>query len=635
MRRVIRASAGLLGVTLAAIAFASPASAADEVNIDHVEVKPGTVRMVVSADAIPGGMTPDPDSVEVAIDGRTVESTTKAVASGDIKRSTVLVLDASKSMRRDDRIDSAVNAISAFLDAAPTDVEIGLVTFADGVTGSIAPTTDHDALRTALSEVELNRETSVYDGIVEGVQLAGKDGYRSLLVLSDGADTSSTNSLDIAIGSATDAGVIVDVVSLANPARAQELSGLAEQTGGAVIPVDPAALGAVFAKQADSLAQQLLVSFDVPEDVADEASVSVSLDAGGTTYTDSTLVNMEASGTDLGVTVVDSGKALVGKPGMLLGALALLIGLGGVLAVILVGASDNRSAATKRLDSYFDAGQTGGGRRRDKSRAASTDLRGSAVAMADKVVSKDLETRISQRLTGAGSSLNAPEWVLLHAAIAVLSGLAGMIFGGVLLGFLGFIAGVVVPWVYLRFRHKRRLARFNGQLAQTLGLMAGGLQAGLSLPQAVDSVVREGQEPMAGEMRRALVEQRLGIDITDALESIGERMDSNDFGWVVMAIRIQREVGGNLAEILNTVADTIREREYLRRQVRALSAEGRLSGYILTGLPILVFVYMLMGNGDYVRVLYTTFPGYVMLFMATVLLGLGSFAMMKLATVEV
>ena len=123
--------------------------------------------------------------------------------------------------------------------------------------------------------------------------------------------------------------------------------------------------------------------------------------------------------------------------------------------------------------------------------------------------------------------------------------------------------------------------------------MAGGLQAGLSLPQAVDTVVREGHEPMAGELRRALVEQRLGVDITDALESVGERMDSEDFGWVVMAIRIQREVGGNLAEILHTVSDTLREREYLRRQVKALSAEGRLSGYILVGLPPLIFIYML------------------------------------------
>ena len=91
---------------------------------------------------------------------------------------------------------------------------------------------------------------------------------------------------------------------------------------------------------------------------------------------------------------------------------------------------------------------------------------------------------------------------------------------------LGLVLGIVGPWIYLKFRHSRRLNKFNGQLAETLGLMAGGLQAGLSLPQAVDSVVREGNEPMAGELRRALIEQRLGVDITDALEGVGHRMDS-------------------------------------------------------------------------------------------------------------
>jgi tight adherence protein B len=165
--------------------------------------------------------------------------------------------------------------------------------------------------------------------------------------------------------------------------------------------------------------------------------------------------------------------------------------------------------------------------------------------------------------------------------------------------------------------------------------MAGGLQAGLSLPQAVDTVVREGHEPMAGELRRALIEQRLGVEITDALEGVSERMESEDFAWVVMAIRIQREVGGNLAEVLHTVAETIREREYLRRQVRALSAEGRLSGYILTALPPLIAIYMYFVNRAYMEVLYTTVAGVILLVAAGVLLAIGTFAMSKLAKVEV
>jgi tight adherence protein B len=318
----------------------------------------------------------------------------------------------------------------------------------------------------------------------------------------------------------------------------------------------------------------------------------------------------------------------VGTPGMLAGAIALALGLAGLLAVVVAG--PNKSSADRRLEAYF------GEKQASKSVSQnSADIKGSAVAIADKVVSADLETRISQRLAGAGSALTAAEWLLLHAAIAVGAAVTGFVLSGAGFAVLGLVLGVVGPWLYLKFRHSRRLNKFNGQLAETLGLMAGGLQAGLSLPQAVDSVVREGNEPMAGELNRALVEQRLGIEITDALEGVGQRMDSPDFGWVVMAIRIQREVGGNLAEILHTVADTLREREYLRRQVKALSAEGRLSGYILGGLPPALFVYMYFANREYAEVLWTTTPGIILLIVGVLLLAIGGFFMSKLAKVEV
>ena len=135
---------------------------------------------------------------------------------------------------------------------------------------------------------------------------------------------------------------------------------------------------------------------------------------------------------------------------------------------------------------------------------------------------------------------------------------------------------------------------FNAGLADTLQLIAGSLSAGMSLAQSIDTVVREGQEPIAGEFKRVLVETRLGVPLDDALDGIAERMESKDFAWVVMAIRIQREVGGNLAELLTTVAATLRERDYLRRQVKSLSAEGLLSAYILGALPPAMLVYLLI-----------------------------------------
>ena len=172
-----------------------------------------------------------------------------------------------------------------------------------------------------------------------------------------------------------------------------------------------------------------------------------------------------------------------------------------------------------------------------------------------------------------------------------------------------------MPWLYLGFKRSRRLKAFNAQLAGCLQLMAGSLQAGLSLAQALDTVVREGTEPLAGEFRRALVETRLGVPIEDALESIGERMESADFEWTVMAIRIQREVGGNLAELLLNVAATLRERDYLRRQVKSLSAEGRFSAYILLALPpVHHAVHECVTNPDYLQPAVSPPPiGYVML----------------------
>lgn len=624
--RAARAAALLASAGILALTAAAPASAADEVNIDHVENADGSVSLVLAVDGVPAGATADPASVQVDVDGRTVDSTAKVISAGDVERTTVLVLDASNSMLQGDKFAAATAAVDAFLSAAPEDVRIGLVPFAGDLGEVIEPTTDHDAVRTALAGITLRKGTAVYDAMAAGLDQVGTEGSRSLLVLSDGGDTSSSTTLDVVTKDATDEGVIVDVVSLANPKNAETMSALAEGTGGQVIPAEQGALQDVFSAQADALAQQLVVTFDRPADVPEEVNLSVSVDAGGTSYVDSAFISIGAAAA--GPDIVSSGKSLVGAPGMLAGAVALAIGFAGVLAVALSG--PNRSSAERRLDAYLGEGKSG--KRKSDTTA---DLKGSAVALADKVVTADLETRVSQRLAGAGSALTAAEWLLLHAGMAVGSALVGFVLGGAGLAVLGFVLGVVVPWIYLKFRHSRRLSRFNGQLAETLGLMAGGLQAGLSLPQAVDSVVREGSEPMASELRRALIEQRLGVDITDALEGVGQRMDSEDFDWIVMAIRIQREVGGNLAEILHTVADTLREREYLRRQVKALSAEGRLSGYILTGLPPMIGVYMMFANPEYISVLYTTLPGFVLLGLAAFMLGLGSFAMAKLSKVEV
>jgi tight adherence protein B len=233
--------------------------------------------------------------------------------------------------------------------------------------------------------------------------------------------------------------------------------------------------------------------------------------------------------------------------------------------------------------------------------------------------------------------LKPAEWLLLHVGSAIGLALLLFLIGGadVLAAVIGLALGAAIPYGYLLFKAGRRTAAFLAQLPDALQLIAGSLSAGYSLPQALDSVVREGSQPMATEFSRALVESRLGVPVEYALDGIAERMRSNDFTWVVMAIRIQREVGGNLAEVLSTVSSTLRERERLRRQVRVLSAEGRLSAYILGGLPPLFAVYLVLVRRSYISPLFTDPIGVFMLIVMGVLMVVGAFWLRKVVTVEV
>ncbi|MFC7361676.1 type II secretion system F family protein [Nocardioides astragali] len=622
---------------LVATGAGTTAHAADEITIDHVQSDEGTVSMLLGVDRLPAGATADLDSVSVTVDGEQVDASAQTVEGGQVERTTVLVLDASNSMAGE-KLTAAITAIDSFLTAAPDDVQIGLVTFAGSVQETVSPTTDHESIIDELAAVELKPGTKLYDAVAAGIELAGDEGARSLLVLSDGADTGSTTTIDELSTTASDAGVVVDVVALAQSAEQQAtLDGLASAAGGQVIPADPEALGTVFSAQAEALASQVLVTFDLPAGISGEQTVEATLSAGSTTFTDSAFVSLASSASPDTPQVIKPGDPLIGPSGFLLGALAFGLGLAGVLAFAL-GGGTSKSLSDQRLNNYFShgGGTTAAGAKGRRSQAkAQGSMKDAAVGLAGQMVKGDFEDRLTKRLAGAGSSLKPAEWLLLHAGIAVGAAFAGLIVKGGVLMVLLFIVGLVLPWFWLRRKHAKRLAAFNAQLAETLTLMAGGLSAGLSLPQAVDTVVREGHQPMAGELGRALIEQRLGIPVEEALDNVAERMESEDFGWVVMAIRIQREVGGNLAELLNTVSDTLRDREYLRRQVRVLSAEGRFSGYVLTAMPIALFFYMVLFKGEFVEPLYTTGAGYILLGIAVAMLAGGGFVMSRLTKIKV
>jgi tight adherence protein B len=197
------------------------------------------------------------------------------------------------------------------------------------------------------------------------------------------------------------------------------------------------------------------------------------------------------------------------------------------------------------------------------------------------------------------------------------------------------LLGVVGPFIYLSVRASRRQAKFDEQLPSTLQLLAGALQAGHSLQQAVDTVVHEAGDPIAGEFHRVLTEARLGRPLEEALEAMARRTRSVDFEWTVMAIRLQRQVGGNLAEVLRTVSQTIRDRYSLKRQIKALSAEGRLSSIILSVLPLLLFMALLILNPVFLRPLFTTSIGLMMMGGSVVLMLFGVFWLKKITEIKV
>jgi tight adherence protein B len=263
---------------------------------------------------------------------------------------------------------------------------------------------------------------------------------------------------------------------------------------------------------------------------------------------------------------------------------------------------------------------------------------GAVVSLAQRLLeSTSVERGLAQRLDLAGMPRKPAEWVLIGvAASAGLAVLLTLLIGNLLVGLL---IAVPVGWIGMRlivsFRIRRRRRAFRDQLPDVLQFVSGSIRSGFSLGQALDAVVREGTQPAADEFSRALAEARIGVDLAVALDGVASRMDSDDLRWAVMAIRIQREVGGNLAEVLGTTVATMRERAYLHRHVRALSAEGRLSGYILIALPLLLGAWLFVTDRAYLTPLYTTPIGLVLLFGSLVLFILGVLWMRVAVKVEV
>jgi tight adherence protein B len=643
--------AGLLGGA-GALAPASMAVAAPEGRIQQVETAPGEVTFLFTTAGLEQGQTVDPASLEVTVDGNSLPATATfigdAVAQEEAAaRKAMLVLDTSGSMAADGKLEAAKEAARAYLSAVPGDVRVGLVTFADDATVAVQPTTDRGSVRSAIDGLSAQGATAMYDATALAVRTLGEEGSRSVVLLSDGEDEGSSTKPAAAAKAVSSSGVALDAVSLGEGEQATQLAALAKAGDGSMVTAtDADAPARAFVAAARAVSSQLAVTVDVPGTMtAGTQPLTATVEVDGAPVTDRTVADVKLPDADpatFGPRAVEPVSGLWTTPMVVLAGLAAIF-----LALLVIGALVmNTVDPSRRQDGRIRRRLSGTGMAVGStgrtSTAATTVLGDSsavrgAVAMAEKVSHGSRADRVEARLQAAGVPLRTSEWVVVHSLVAVLSGMLFALVTGVSLGWglLGLVLGAAAPWLVLGFKASRRRQRFYEQLPDTMQMLAGSLAAGYSLPQALDTVAREAGAPMSQEIQRALTESRLGISIEQALEDVATRMESKDFHWVVMAIAMNRQVGGNLADVLRTVAATLRERERLRRQVKALSAEGKLSAWVLGILPFAMVGYMMLVRPEYIGLLVTNVLGWVFIAMGVLAMTFGIFALGKIIKIEV
>lgn len=650
-----RRCAAAVAALLAALVASAPAAGASDAakpagRIGAVQASADRVEFVFSATNLPAGASLDPSRVELTLDGTAVPATarrtdSRAQAAALPQRLVMLVFDASGSMAGG-KLAAARSAALDFARRLPPDVLVGLVTFADTAQVTLRPTRDRAGLAAALARITPHGGTALYDAVTVaavGLHAATVPAGSVLraVVLSDGDDTASHAALPDALSALRRSRVPTDVVAFRFAGNQTALRQVAAATGGRVLPAaDARALAAAFKAAAGTLDQRLTVTAALPSGLAGrQVRLETRVRAGSLTLTASTSVTVPAGAAP---TATDgAGGPLPGRlvPAargwlrwLVVGlAFAALLAVGLIVLVLYRAPSGRRRIAELERYRILPGGPVQSGQTR-------SPLARAALSWTERVVTaRGIQQAVALELDRAGVALRVQEWMLLRiCGSAGLAALFVLLTRSVLVGVpLGVALGWLGSRAYLAFRAYRRCEAFAAQLPDVLQLAASSLRSGFSLPQALEGVVRDGGQPIAGEIARALAEARLGVDLEDTLDTVAHRMRSGDLAWTVMAIRIQREVGGNLAEVLLTTVQTMRERAQLRRQVRTLTAEGRLSAYILVALPVVIGGWLFLTRGQYMRPLYADPIGLVMLSATVLLVAIGSFWLSRLVKVEV
>jgi tight adherence protein B len=309
---------------------------------------------------------------------------------------------------------------------------------------------------------------------------------------------------------------------------------------------------------------------------------------------------------------------------------ALLIGGGIMLATysVIVRGADRREALKRVLELELE--------KPSKSPEALSDMMERAGAFAERAIGTNTGDKLRTKLARSGSKLNAGEFVAITGLWSLVVAVLGVLLTkSILIALL--LAGAMPLLANMRLKSKvrRRLIRLESQLPAVLQLLAGSLDSGSSLLLAMELAGEEGDPPLSTELSRVVAESRVGRPLLEALEAMAERLRSRDISWTVEAIRIQHQTGGRLADTLRVLAEFMRTRLEVRGEIRALSAEARISGKILIGMPLAIGGFLFLTRREYVEPLLITPLGRVMLGGAVIGVLIGHFIMRKQIQVEV
>ena len=580
-----------------------------------------TVTAVVTAPTGLAGVDYTADAFEVLENGQPVDSTVERIPTSTLE--VILVFDTSGSMQGAP-LAAAKDAAEEFLGVMPPEVRVGIVGFGPTPTLLAAPTTDRSSLVAQLANLTAAGETALYDAVVQATsQFSPEVSDRAVVLLSDGGDTASA--ADLGQAEAAASGATVNVIELVTPeSNRAALEQVATAGGGTVSSVsDPAALADLYQATAQALVNRYRVTYTSAGHGATNLTVRLTTDEGMSEATKQVELPPapapppvpEPSG---GSSPADTGPAppepstSPTRTGLLVGATAVFLALL-VLGLIALPADPRAGLTAARLSATHVVTEGPSVSQVTQRLTAATER------FLDR---RGQRQRLATALEVAGISLRTGEYVLLAAAATLVAALAAFAIAGAIGLLVAVVVGPVCGWLLVSSMADRRRAQFAELLPDNLQLLTSTLRSGYGLMQALATLGQEASEPARSEFRRVLLEVRVGRDPGDSLRALADRMGSDDFDWVVGAIDINRDVGGDLAMILDNVAETIRERQRLQRQVKTLSAEGRLSGYVLTALPLVLAMAMAVINPGYLAALGSGF-GPVLVVGGAVLLVIG------------